>query len=374
MYENTERVLTGIPEFDRLVGGGFPKGSIILLAGDPGAGKTIFSATFLYKGATEFNEPGVYVCFAEDRETFLNNMSKLGMDFKRLMWERKIDVLDLSIGTEFEVQTILNKILNSLNSLKAKRLVIDSITAILVSLKSEVERRYLARLLYKIIKRVNCTAILIADKPWRQNIIGSEILEFVSDGIIIMETYYDASNFLRRRIQILKMRGTGHSLEAHEYVITSSGIKFLLKVEEAYQYVLKKESIHKILEPLVNEGWQYKAPAKITGRSGLKHEFTLALWNPGNPSKEDSPDVIVDVYISSTEREINEIPILKTFTKEFDIRNNNKEIGKYIIAVPSVNSFGKSLSKQFNIKILEANSVKYVESKLREIANELIFH
>jgi len=363
-----DRVLTGIGSFDDLIGGGFPRGSFILLAGVPGAGKTIFSASFIYNGAVKFDEPGVYACFAEDRSTFIKNMRKLGMDFERLISIGRVDVLDLSIGNELDVQSILNMILNSMDALRAKRLVVDSITALLISLRNDVERRYLVRLLYKIVKRMNCTAIIIADKPWKQDILGSGALEFIADGIILMETYYDVNGHLRRRLQILKMRGTSHSLDSHEYVIDCKGIRFLPRIGGAHQYILEGDVVKRALSHLATRGWRYSAPARITGKSGLEHEFTIALWGPGKPASNGAPDIVVDVYISPTGDCLDEVPVLRMFTKEYDIRAScDGEIKKYIIAVPKMTDFAKSLSKQFNIEILEVDSVRKIESKLREI-------
>ena len=81
------RVPTGIPEFDKLIEGGFLQGSLILLAGGPGAGKTIFSAKFIYEGATKYGEPGVYPCFAENRKMLISELQELGLDFESLIKE-----------------------------------------------------------------------------------------------------------------------------------------------------------------------------------------------------------------------------------------------------------------------------------------------
>jgi hypothetical protein len=76
-----DRVATGIEGFDAQIEEGIPKGSLVLLAGDAGSCKTIFAAQYLYQGASKLGEPGIYVSLAEDRETFLKNMKRMGMDF-----------------------------------------------------------------------------------------------------------------------------------------------------------------------------------------------------------------------------------------------------------------------------------------------------
>ena len=218
-----ERVSTGNVGFDRLIEGGFPRGSVVLLAGHPGAGKTVFSAGFIYRGSADHGETGVYVCFAESRERFLRDMRGFGMDFEPLMRKGKIAVLDLSLGTEVDVQSALNQILETITTLGAKRLVIDSITGIFAGVKSELERRHILRLLYRIIQRTGCTAIIIADMPWGSTRIGDGIEEFIADGIILMESQYN-NGVLERRVKVFKMRGTGHTLKTHEYRIDREGI------------------------------------------------------------------------------------------------------------------------------------------------------
>ena len=124
-----ERVETGAEGLDEVTEGGFPKGSLILLAGEPGTGKTVFSAQFLAKGA-ELGEPGVYVGFAESKATFVENFSRhLGVDLGRLEAEGKLKVLDFVAMRGEGVSALLEAILSEVHALKARRLVIDSFTA-----------------------------------------------------------------------------------------------------------------------------------------------------------------------------------------------------------------------------------------------------
>jgi len=197
---------------------------MILLAGNPGAGKTILSSNFIYSGAIVDDEPGVYACFAETRRRLINDMLKFGIDFDPLMRRRKVEVLDLSIGSETEVQSALNQIFESITTLRAKRLVVDSIAAMAMGLETEFEKRHLIRLLYRLIIKTGCTTIAITDIPWNSDRIGESIEEFVADGIILMEHSYDEAGSLTRRLRVTKMRGTNHSRKTHLYVINEKGI------------------------------------------------------------------------------------------------------------------------------------------------------
>src|SRR5256884_9217486 len=89
------RVSTGIPGLDELLEGGFPTGSLITLAGRPGTGKTIFGSQFLYQGARESGEPGMYVSMLEGRKGDFGNMKRLGLDLEPLEKKKLIRILEM---------------------------------------------------------------------------------------------------------------------------------------------------------------------------------------------------------------------------------------------------------------------------------------
>jgi circadian clock protein KaiC len=223
----SERVSTGNMQLDTLLDGGILRNSMILLAGNPGAGKTILSSNFIYHGAM-IVEPGVYACFAETRKRLIQDMEKFGIDFEPMIRRRKVEVLDLSIGSETEVQSALNQVFETITSLRAKRLVIDSISAMAMGLETEFEKRHLIRLLYRLILKTGCTTIAITDIPWNSTKIGESIEEFVADGIILMQHHYDEKENMKRQLRITKMRGTNHSRKTHIYTISAEGLDFEL--------------------------------------------------------------------------------------------------------------------------------------------------
>jgi len=219
----SERISTGNLELDGLLDGGLLKNSMVLIAGNPGAGKTILSSRFIYEGARN-DEPGIYACFAETRNRLIEDMKRFGMDFEPLIRRRKVEILDLSIGSETEVQSALNQIFESITNLRAKRLVVDSIAAMALGLETEFEKRHLIRLLYRLILRTGCTTIAVTDIPWNSNRIGESIEEFVADGIILLEHQYDETGTMKRQLRITKMRGTNHSRKTNVYTINENGI------------------------------------------------------------------------------------------------------------------------------------------------------
>ncbi|MEM0313950.1 MAG: ATPase domain-containing protein, partial [Candidatus Bathyarchaeia archaeon] len=123
MSSNAEMISTGVEDLDTVLGGGFPKDSLIILAGNAGTGKTIFSAQFIYRGAVNFGENGVYASFSENRETFMINMKSFGFDFEGLEKDGRFSFLDLLTVKESAVSAVLDLIISEVERIKAKRLV-----------------------------------------------------------------------------------------------------------------------------------------------------------------------------------------------------------------------------------------------------------
>ena len=202
-----ERVKTGIDGLDEVIEGGFPRGSLILLAGNP-TGKTVFSAQFLAKGA-ELNEPGVYVSFAESKEAFMANLSRhLGVDFKRLEVDGKFKFLDFTAMKEEGISAILETILSEVQALKARRLVIDSFSAMAQAFKEPIEVRIVINVvLGKIVRQMDCTTVMIEEVPIGESRIGFGMEEFVADGVVALRAgELEGRTF--RVLGLIKLRGT----------------------------------------------------------------------------------------------------------------------------------------------------------------------
>jgi len=204
-----DRVPSGINGLDSLIDGGFPKGSLILLAGNPGTGKTVFGMQFLCKGAKNHGDNGVYVSFAESEDTLFHNMSKLfGYNLSAMEGGGKVKVLDFTTVTEKGLSTILEMVIEEVTVLKAKRLVIDSFSAMAQAFKEPIEARIiLHNILGKMVRQLECTTLLIVEVPTGSKKIGVSIEEFVADGVIVLKK--DNLDGRRiREIEIEKLRGT----------------------------------------------------------------------------------------------------------------------------------------------------------------------
>ena len=187
---------------------GLPRNGITLVAGNPGTGKTIFSAGFIHSGITKYGEKGVYASIAEDKEMFYQEMSELGYDFESLEERGMFKFLSLMTLLEDGASTMMSEILNAVESLGAKRLVIDPFSAISQAFKDPREVRiFLHTFLSKVVRRLGCTTILVMEIPFGAETIGYGFEEFVADAVFIFKRLSFEGKPLRE-MRIAKLRGT----------------------------------------------------------------------------------------------------------------------------------------------------------------------
>jgi len=197
---------TGVDGFDEVFGG-LPGGCLAVVRGAPGTGKTAFAASFIYNGAARYGEPGVYASLIEDEERFHEYMRRLGYDFKPLEERRLFKYIALPTLLKEGLSASINMVLESVESMGARRLVIDSYTAVSQMLEGGVEARvFLHTLLSKILSKLNCTTILIKEEedPGRPR-YGFE--EFIADAVIQLKTCR-LEDKLIRELTIIKLRGS----------------------------------------------------------------------------------------------------------------------------------------------------------------------
>ncbi|MEM4756360.1 MAG: ATPase domain-containing protein [Candidatus Woesearchaeota archaeon] len=219
------RVPTGIPGFDELIEGGIKLHNTILIEGGAGTGKSIFAVQFLYNGIEQFNENGVYISFEEEREDFYSNMRRFGWDLEKLEQEKKF--LFLRYFPE-QVEKVLASgggiIHDAIDAIKAKRLVIDSITAFTLLHNDELTKRESLLTLFRLIKKWGCTALVIGQPEITDpNSQPFNLLEFECDGVIRLYHHLE-HNIRQRTIEVYKMRGTKHAEKTFSLEITAKGI------------------------------------------------------------------------------------------------------------------------------------------------------
>jgi len=222
---------TGIEGLDNILGGGIPKGQSVLLAGSCGTGKTILCQQFLFTGAKEFNETGVYITLSESRDRMLKNLESFEFYDKELIESDKIKIVDITQDARLmnleplTVKGIMNMVTSIIRDSDAKRVVIDSVTAICNSLGNERNVRDFLFELGLQMQYLDCTSIFISEiapMKFQYSVFGVE--EFITDGVILMREHEEKGDLIRT-LQVVKMRGVSHSRNRHIVEISTKGVE-----------------------------------------------------------------------------------------------------------------------------------------------------
>lgn len=231
-----KRVHTGIPGLDELIGGGFPENTVNLVAGPTGSAKTLFGMQFVYSGAVEYDDVGLYVTLEERKENIQKAMRTFGMDVDAAEADGKMILVDVSrirakLHSDGDTMRgmvgfskLQNFLMNFLAATKAKRFVLDSITAAGLFYKENELMRQELFAFTAFLQEMEVTSLLISEST---NETGDQtrygVEQFVSDSFINLGLER-LSGELRRSITVRKMRFTKHNTRVHPLLITKRGI------------------------------------------------------------------------------------------------------------------------------------------------------
>src|SRR2546422_2938602 len=278
-----QRISTGIAGLDSLIEGGIPRGFTVLIAGNPGVGKTILAAHFLYEGLKN-GEKSLCVSFSESKEQFYDNIERIGMNFKDFEQQKKFSYLDFPSITKDGMHDALDELFATIRELNVKRLVVDSFSAISQAYSSLIDSRIAVQsVLGKITRSEGITTLLISEVPIGSDVIGLGVEEFVSDGIIrLTHGPNDASPTC---LNIVKMRGTSITKESHVFSIGRNGIKLYTKHSLKLTYPASEERVPSGvpgLDERVQGGLLRGTTTAIMGSTGVgKTTFTFQFIAKG---------------------------------------------------------------------------------------------
>ncbi len=222
---SSARLKTGVLGLDQLIQGGLQTGDFIVLVGGIGTGKTIFACEFAYNGIIQSGEPAVFATFEEDVSSIKRNMLQFGMDLGRLERQGKLTILDLEALQGKGIAANIEMLMSALDKIKAKRLVVDSLTGLMRGTKERFEYGFLMHLIYKSLKRDGVTTLMTVSSPSDGETGGIE--EFVADGVFQLESYVTEEMDVRTRFIVRKLRGTDHSRQYHSVAFTPHGVEIL---------------------------------------------------------------------------------------------------------------------------------------------------
>ena len=299
---------TGITGLDNMIGGGFQRGSMVMLAGNPGTGKTVFATKFLSTGLSEFGEPGIYVSFGENRDTLVANMVRqCGPEIGKCLRNEKIKFLEYTVMTDVGLEAILKTILEEVVKTGAKRLVIDSYSAMAPLFEKGAIRTVLHSVLGEVIREAGCTTLVICEVPRGDMNLGTGVEEFVSDGIMLLSAN-EIDGRPIREIEILKMRGS--------------------KLEKT-RCVFSLEGGFEVFEPISTH--QPKTPIKFKTIADSQNRYSTGLVEldailSGGYAKGDVVLLEVGENVTASEYSMFTLPCIKNFLGH----------GKAVIDIPSV--------------------------------------
>ncbi|MBF2078389.1 MAG: circadian clock protein KaiC [Synechococcales cyanobacterium T60_A2020_003] len=225
------KIRTMIEGFDDISHDGLPVGRTTLVSGTSGTGKTLFAVQFLYNGIVHFDEPGVFVTFEESPADIIKNAYSFGWNLQGLVDSGKLFILDASPDPEgqdivgnFDLSALIERIQYAIRKYKAKRVSIDSITAVFQQYDAaSVVRREIFRLVARL-KQVGATTIMTTERIEEYGPIARfGVEEFVSDNVVILRNALEGER-RRRTIEILKLRGTTHMKGEYPFTITNEGV------------------------------------------------------------------------------------------------------------------------------------------------------
>jgi len=226
------KTLTGITGLDEITGGGLPSGRPTLVCGAAGSGKTLLSLEFIIRGAIEFGEPGVFMAFEEKPEELAMNVKSLGFDLIKLQNEKLVKVDHVHIDRseieetgEYDLDGLFIRLGYSIDSIGAKRVVLDTIENLFSGLKNQGILRAELRRLFGWLKEKGVTAVITGEKG-EGSLTRQGLEEYVSDCVIMLDHRIE-NKISTRLMRIVKYRGSIHGTNEYPFLIDEDGMSVL---------------------------------------------------------------------------------------------------------------------------------------------------
>jgi circadian clock protein KaiC len=224
---------TGIQGLDEITGGGLPTGRPTLVCGSAGCGKTMLAMEFLVRGATEFEEPGVFMMFEENAAELTANVRSLGFDLDRLAADKKIMLDHVHIERseieetgEYDLEGLFIRLGYAIDTIGAKRVVLDTIEALFAGLPNHAILRAELRRLFRWLKNRGMTAIITGERGDGNLMTRYGLEEYVADCVILLDQRTH-EQIATRRLRIVKYRGTAHGTNEYPFLIGEHGLSVL---------------------------------------------------------------------------------------------------------------------------------------------------
>jgi circadian clock protein KaiC len=302
---------TGIRGLDEITGGGLPAGRPTLVCGGAGCGKTLLAMEFLVRGARDYDEPGVFMAFEETGEELADNVASLGFDLKDLVAHKKllldyvhVDRSEFEETGEYDLEGLFIRLGYAIDSIKAKRVVLDTIEGLFGGLPNQAIVRMELRRLFRWLKEKGVTVIMTGERG-DGTLTRYGLEEYVSDCVISLD-HRVADQVTTRRIRVVKYRGTTHGTNEYPFLIEKDGISIWpitsVQVERSVSVERIPTGIERLDTMLGGKGF-YRGSSILlsgtagTGKTSVASTFAEAACRRGEKclfvSFEEAPGQII---------------------------------------------------------------------------------
>ncbi|WP_233254136.1 circadian clock protein KaiC [Hymenobacter sedentarius] len=278
------KALTGIEGLDEITDGGLPQGRPTLICGSAGCGKTLMGIEFLVRGIQEYNEPGVLMAFEETGEELAANVASLGFDLKALQDSKMlrldhvhVDRSEIEETGEYDLEGLFIRLGYAIDSIGAKRVVLDTIEALFSGFPNQAVLRSEIRRLFRWLKDKGVTTVITAERG-DGTLTRQGLEEYVSDCVILLDNRV-IDQITTRRLRIVKYRGSTHGTNEYPYLITEDGISVLpvtsLRLDHQVSNNIMSSGVPALDDMFGMGGFYQGSSVLITGTAGTA-KTTLA--------------------------------------------------------------------------------------------------
>jgi circadian clock protein KaiC len=276
---------SGIAGLDQITNGGLPKGRAALVAGGPGSGKTLFGMEFLLRGAMEFGEPGVAMTFEETADELITNLSSLGYDLPALIRARKIvidhvhiDRREIEETGEYDLQGLFIRLEHAIDSIKAKRVLLDTVEVLFAGLQNAGVVRNELRRMFRWLKDKGVTSVITAERG-AKTLTRRGLEEYVADCVIQLDHRVN-DQVSTRRIRVVKYRGSVHGTNEYPFLIDRRGLSVLPITSVGLTHEAREERLSTgvagLDEMFGGRGFYRASSVLITGTAGTGKSILAA--------------------------------------------------------------------------------------------------
>jgi len=235
------RTPTGVEGLDSMIGGGIPSGSVLLVTGGPGTGKTTLAIQYLVNGVLKYGESGIFVSLDVPQRKVFREASSHGWDLEKLCSERKIAFVDGSPFTRLgykatgfkvpersytvQVRELCDDIKSVAASTNAKRVAVDTLAALTLQFPDTIQRREVILELFEAVSSGGGTAV-ITDEIRERESKPIKLEEYLADGLVMLRS----SQVERRQVRMIeveKMKASAIDDQIRPYILDKDGFSVL---------------------------------------------------------------------------------------------------------------------------------------------------